>query len=92
MPVLSRAASFATAVSVAGVALWASTPNYPVYAATRKLAPWVPAAMLAAYPVTLIPLLVVLRNLSDHIGRRPAMLAGLPAIAAGAAALTARRL
>jgi MFS family permease len=51
--------------------------------------PWVPAAMFAAYPVTLIPLLVVLGNLSDHIGRRPAMLAGLSAIAAGAAALGA---
>jgi MFS family permease len=89
MPVLSRAASFATAVSVAGVALWASaasTPDYPLYAATWKLAPWVPAAMFAAYPVTLIPLLVVLGNLSGHIGRRPAMLAGLSAIAAGAAA------
>jgi hypothetical protein len=42
------------------VALWASaasTPNYPLYAATWKLAPWVPAAMFAAYPVTLTPTL-----------------------------------
>jgi predicted MFS family arabinose efflux permease len=92
MPVLSRAASFATAVSVAGVALWASaasTPNYPLYAATWNLPPWVPAAMFAVYPVTLIPVLLVLGNLSDHIGRRPVLLAGLSAIAAGTAALGA---
>ena len=92
MPVLSRAASFATAVSAAGVALWASaasTPNYPLYAATWNLAPWVLAAMFAVYPVTLIPVLLVLGNLSDHIGRRPAFAAGLALI--GLAAPTGQR-
>jgi predicted MFS family arabinose efflux permease len=92
MPVLSRTASFATAVSAAGLALWASaasTPNYPLYAKEWNLAPWVPAAMFAAYPATLIPVLLVLGNLSDHVGRRRALLAGLSGIAAGAVALGA---
>lgn len=88
MPTLSPRAGFWTAALVAGLALWASgapTVVYPLYAAQWDLTPAVTTAIFAAYPVVLIPVLIVFGNLSDFIGRRAAILLGLGALALGSA-------
>jgi MFS family permease len=88
MPTLSPRAAFWTAALVAGLALWASgapTVVYPLYAAQWNLSPAVTTAIFAAYPVALIPTLVIFGNLSDFIGRRAAILIGLLALAIGSA-------
>lgn len=88
MPTLSPRASFWTAAFVAGLALWASaapTVVYPLYAAEWHLTPALTTAIFAAYPVVLIPVLLIFGNLSDYIGRRAAILIGLTALAAGSA-------
>ena len=80
MPTLTPRASFWTAALVAGLALWASgapTVVYPLYAAQWNLSPAVTTAIFAAYPVVLIPVLIIFGNLSDYIGRRAAILIGL---------------
>ncbi|SFR71486.1 Predicted arabinose efflux permease, MFS family [Agromyces sp. CF514] len=86
---LGRRASFFTAASVAGLALWASgapTVVYPLYAAEWSVPPTVTTAIFAVYPLVLVPVLIVFGNLSDTIGRRAVMLMGLAAVAAGAIA------
>ena len=88
MPTLSPRASFWTAALVAGLALWASgapTVVYPLYAAEWHLTPALTTAIFAAYPVVLIPVLLIFGNLSDFIGRRAAILIGLTALALGSA-------
>ena len=88
MPTLSPRASFVTAALVAGLALWASgapTVVYPLYAAQWQLSPALTTAIFAAYPVVLIPVLLIFGNLSDFIGRRAAILIGLAALALGSA-------
>lgn len=83
---LSERASFWTAASVAGVALWASgapTVVYPLYAAEWHLPPTVTSAIFAVYPLVLVPVLIVFGNLSDVIGRRAVILTGLAALTAG---------
>ncbi len=85
-----RRYGFLTAAAVAAVTLWASASssmNYPLYAEHWQLAPWVTTAMFAAYPLALIPMLLVFGNLSDYIGRRTAILGGLAAIVLGGVAL-----
>ena len=88
MPTLSPRASFVTAALVAGLALWASgapTVVYPLYAAQWQLSPALTTAIFAAYPVVLIPVLLIFGNLSDYIGRRATILIGLTALALGSA-------
>jgi MFS family permease len=83
---LSPRASFVTAALVAGLALWASgapTVVYPLYAAQWHLTPALTTAIFAAYPVVLIPVLLVFGNLSDFVGRRATILIGLGALALG---------
>ncbi|WP_448808953.1 MFS transporter [Agromyces bauzanensis] len=83
---LSERASFWTAASVAGVALWASgapTVVYPLYAAEWHLPAAVTSAIFAIYPLVLVPVLIVFGNLSDVIGRRAVILLGLGALTAG---------
>ena len=87
--VLGTRAGFWTAAMVAGLALWASgapTMVYPLYAQAWELTPATTAAIFAVYPLTLIPVLVLFGNVSDYVGRRAAMLAGLGALAAGSLA------
>ncbi len=70
---LSPRASFWTAASVVGLALWASgapTRLYLLYAQDSQLAPAVTTAIFATYPLVLMPVLAVFGNLSDVIGRR----------------------
>jgi MFS family permease len=89
MTQLGTRAGFWTAALVAGLALWASgapTVVYPLYARAWDLTPAVTTLIFAIYPLTLIPVLVLFGNLSDYVGRRAAMLAGLGALAAGSVA------
>ncbi|WP_112247471.1 MFS transporter [Kribbella monticola] len=79
---LSERASFWTAGAVVALALWTSacpTMIYPLYQAHWSVTSTTVAWIFAAYPIALIPVLVVFGNLSDHIGRRAAMLLGLSA-------------
>ena len=79
---LSERASFWTAGAVVALALWTSacpTMIYPLYQADWGLSSTTVAWIFAAYPIALIPVLVVFGDLSDHIGRRAAMLLGLAA-------------
>jgi MFS family permease len=58
---------------------------YPLYAAKWDLSPAITTAIFAAYPLALIPILIVFGNLSDFIGRRATILLGLTALALGSA-------
>ena len=90
MRATGRRYGFLTAAAVAAVTLWASASssmNYPLYAEHWRLEPWVTTAMFAAYPLALIPMLLVFGNLSDYVGRRTAILWGLGAILLGGVAL-----
>jgi predicted MFS family arabinose efflux permease len=51
------------------------TPLYPVYQAMWGFAPVTVAAIFASYAVVLLAALLVLGRLSDHIGRRPVIVA-----------------
>ena len=86
MPALSPRASFWTAASVAGLALWASaapTIVYPLYERSWGFTAATSTLVFAMYPLVLIPVLLVFGNISDHLGRRFAILLGLGALALG---------
>lgn len=79
---LSTRASFWTAGAVVTLALWASaapTMTYPLYQADWHVSTTTVTLIFAAYPIALIGVLIVLGDLSDHIGRRAAMALGLAA-------------
>ena len=83
---LGRRASFWTAAAVAALALWTSgapSVSYPLYAAEWHLSPTTTNAIFAVYPIVLVVVLVVLGDLSDHIGRRASIVLGLVAILVG---------
>ena len=83
---LGRRASFWTAAAVAALALWTSgapSVSYPLYAAEWHLTPTTTNAIFAVYPIVLVVVLVVLGDLSDHIGRRACIVLGLVAILVG---------
>ena len=82
---LGRNASFWTAAFVIALCLWGSgAPSllYPVYAATWHLTPTITTTVFAAYPLALVIMLFVAGGISDRIGRRATMLAGMIAMAA----------
>jgi MFS family permease len=84
--VLSSRASFWTAAAVVVIALWASgSPAlvYPLYEQAWALTPVVITAIFAVYPVVLVVVLLVFGSLSDYIGRRAAIVAGLSSILIG---------
>ncbi len=86
MPTLSNRASFWTAASVVAIALWASgAPSivYPVYVAEWHITPLVITSIFAVYPITLVVVLIVFGGISDYVGRRAVLLAGLAAMAVG---------
>jgi MFS family permease len=75
-------ASFWTAGAVVALALWTSaspTMTYPLYQADWGVSTTAVTWIFAAYPIALIPVLVIFGDLSDHIGRRASMLLGLAA-------------
>ena len=83
---LGRRASFWTAAAVAALALWTSgapSVSYPLYAAEWHLTPATTNAIFAVYPIVLVLVLIVLGDLSDHIGRRASIVLGLAAILVG---------
>jgi predicted MFS family arabinose efflux permease len=53
----------------------APTPLYPVYQGLWHFAPVTVAAVFATYAVVLLAALLVLGRLSDHVGRRPVIVA-----------------
>lgn len=78
--------AFWTAAAVIVVALWASgSPAmvYPLYERVWQLSPAVTTSVFAVYPVVLIVVLLLFGDLSDHIGRRVAILIGLGSIIVG---------
>jgi len=85
---LSRPATrFWTAASVAMLALWASgspTMIYPLYAQDWAMTPAATTLLFAVYPLVLVVVLLVFGDLSDHIGRRTTLLAGVAAMFLGA--------
>ena len=86
MRTLGSRAGFWAAAAVAALALWTSaapTVTYPLYAAEWHLSPTATTTVFAVYPVALVVVLVVFGDLSDHIGRRAAILLGLVAMLVG---------
>ena len=84
--VLSRRASFWTAALVIGLTLWSSaSPSLvnPLYAAHWSLSPIVITLVFATYQLVLVPTLLLFGGISDVVGRRASMLAGLGAFALG---------
>lgn len=83
---LSPRASFWVAGAVVALALWTSacpTMTYPLYEAKWQVSTTTITWIFAAYPMALVPVLVLLGDVSDHIGRRVAILIGLIAELAG---------
>ena len=79
-PTLGRRASFQVAAAAVAHTLWTSAApalTYPLYAARWHLTPTVTTGMFAVYPVAVVLTLLLFGNLSDRIGRRAAMLAGV---------------
>ena len=77
---LGRRASFNVAAAVVAHTLWTSAApavTYPLYAARWHLTTTVTTGMFAVYPVTVVLTLLLFGNLSDRIGRRAAILAGV---------------
>jgi MFS family permease len=82
VPVLSTRASFWTAGAVVALALWTSacpTLTYPLSQSEWGVSTTTVTWIFAAYPLALMPVLILFGNLSDHIGRRAAMALGLVA-------------
>lgn len=83
---LGSRASFLTAAAVVVIALWASgSPAmvYPLYEQSWSLTATTVTEIFAVYPVVMVLTLVIFGSLSDSIGRRAAMLAGLVSIMLG---------
>ena len=77
---LGRRASFQVAAAVVAHTLWTSAApavTYPLYAARWHLTPTVTTGMFAVYPIAVVLTLLLFGNLSDRIGRRAAILAGV---------------
>ena len=80
MPYSGTRAGYWTAGAVVAIALWTSacpTMTYPLYQGDWHVSTTTITWIFAAYPIALIPVLVIFGNLSDHIGRRASMLLGL---------------
>ncbi|MEX5297541.1 MFS transporter [Kocuria sp. CPCC 205292] len=79
-PVLSARAAFWVQASVLVVLLAASSapsPLYPLYQELWGFPPVVLTVIFAAYVVALLTALLTVGSLSDHLGRRPVLLAAL---------------
>ena len=77
---LGRRASFNVAAAVVAHTLWTSAApalTYPLYAARWHLTPTVTTGMFAVYPVAVVLTLLLFGNLSDRVGRRAMILAGV---------------
>jgi MFS family permease len=82
LPSLGTRPSFWTAGAVVALALWTSacpTMTYPLYQADWHVSTTTVTWIFAAYPIALIPVLIIFGDLSDHIGRRASIQLGLAA-------------
>ncbi|AWS43059.1 MFS transporter [Streptosporangium sp. 'caverna'] len=79
-PYLPRAVGF-VGISAAMVAILvaagAPTPLLPIYQKNWGLAPWELTLAFGVYAIALLIAILVIGSLSDHIGRRPLMIAAL---------------
>src|SRR5467141_2214908 len=85
--VLGRRASLLVSAGVVSHTLWTSSApafTYGLYARGWHLTHTVTAGIFAVYPIVVVVMLVCFGGVSDHIGRRATMLAGLVASLAGA--------
>ena len=85
---LGRRASFWVAAAVVAHTLWTSAApacTYPLYAAMWHLTPTVTTGMFAVYPVTVVLALLLFGSLSDQVGRRLMILAGVASSLLGVA-------
>jgi predicted MFS family arabinose efflux permease len=85
--VLGRRASLIVSAGVVAHTLWTSAAPamaYRLYAAEWHLSQTVTAGIFAIYPIVVVAVLIGFGDISDHIGRRAAMLMGLAASLAGA--------
>src|ERR1700731_4677794 len=84
---LGRRASLLVSAGVVSHTLWTSAApalTYGLYAEEWHLTHTVTAGIFAVYPISVVVMLVGFGGISDHIGRRATMLAGLLASLAGA--------
>jgi MFS family permease len=80
---LSPTAIFWSSAAVIALCLWSSgspTVLYPSYAARWHLSPTVITTVFATYPAVLVLMLLTTGSISDRIGRRATMRAGLVAL------------
>jgi len=78
--VLSRRASFWVSLGVAMHTLWTSAApalSYRLYAEEWHLSPIQTTGAFAIYPLFVVGTLILLGDLSDHVGRRWTMLTAL---------------
>lgn len=83
---LGQKASLLVSAAVVAHTIWTSAApslTYPLYAAEWHLTTFTTTAIFAIYPIFVVMVLVVFGNISDFIGRRETMLAGLAASAMG---------
>lgn len=86
VPSLTNRASFWAAASVVALALWASGAPamiYPVYVAEWQLPAIVVTSIFAVYPISLVVVLIVFGGISDYVGRRSTLIAGVLAMTVG---------
>jgi MFS family permease len=79
---LGRRAAFRVAAAAVAHTLWTSAApavSYPLYAVRWHLSPTVTTGMFAVYPVMVVLTLLLFGNLSDQVGRRAMILAGVGA-------------
>ena len=80
MAALGRRASFNVAAAVVAHTLWTSAApalTWPLYAARWHLTTTATTGMFAVYPVAVVLTLLLFGNLSDRVGRRAVILAGV---------------
>ncbi|MEA2727577.1 MAG: hypothetical protein QOF70_2052 [Acetobacteraceae bacterium] len=85
--VLGRRASLTVSVGVVAHTLWTSAApalTYRLYAQEWHLAYTATTGIFAVFPIAVVAMLVAFGGISDRIGRRAAMLAGLGASLVGA--------
>jgi MFS family permease len=85
--VLGRRASLTVSVGVVAHTLWTSAApalTYRLYAQEWHLTYTATTGIFAVFPIAVVAMLVIFGGISDQIGRRAAMLAGLGASLVGA--------
>jgi MFS family permease len=83
---LSRESAFWVSAAVVVHTLWTSAApsmTYPLYAERWDLTPTMTTAIFAVYPIAVVAALILFGDLSDHVGRRRAMLLGVASSALG---------